>query len=65
MNYNNLRRLLKEGVLLKDSWTDKDEQNFVSALDHDLEKVYTFQTNNMTVERDVDDCRPKPRLRQV
>lgn len=44
MNYNNLRKLLKEGVILKDSWTDKDEQNFVSALDHDLEKVYTFQT---------------------
>lgn len=44
MNYNNLRKLLKEGVILKDSWTDKDEQNFVSALDQDLEKVYTFQT---------------------
>ena len=44
MNYNNLRKLLKEGVILKDSWTDKDEQNFVSALEHDLEKVYTFQT---------------------
>lgn len=44
MNYSNLRKLLKEGVILKDSWTDKDEQTFVSALDLDLDKVYTFQT---------------------
>lgn len=43
MNYNHLKKLLKEGVILKDNWTDKDEQNFVSALDESLEKVYTFQ----------------------
>lgn len=43
INYNHLKKLLKEGVILKNSWTDKDEQNFVSALDKDLEKVYTFQ----------------------
>lgn len=43
LNYNHLKKLLKEGVILRDNWTDKDEQNFVSALDADLEKVYTFQ----------------------
>ncbi|ABN68507.2 Phosphate metabolism transcription protein [Scheffersomyces stipitis CBS 6054] len=43
INYNHLKKLLKEGVILKNNWTDKDEQNFVSALDENLEKVYTFQ----------------------
>lgn len=45
INYVHLKKLLKEGVILQDSWTDKDELNFVSALDLDLEKVYTFQSN--------------------
>ncbi|KAK6204944.1 phosphate metabolism transcription protein [Scheffersomyces amazonensis] len=45
INYNHLKKLLKEGVILKDNWTEKDEQNFVSALDENLEKVYTFQHN--------------------
>ncbi|KAK6458939.1 phosphate metabolism transcription protein [Scheffersomyces xylosifermentans] len=45
INYNSLKKLLKEGVILKNNWTDKDEQNFVSALDENLEKVYTFQHN--------------------
>ncbi|KAG7194137.1 Phosphate metabolism transcription protein [Scheffersomyces spartinae] len=43
MNYTHLKKLLKEGVILKDNWLDKDEQLFVAALDEDLEKVYTFQ----------------------
>lgn len=43
MNYTSLKKLLKEGVILKNSWTEKDEQNFVAALDADLDKVYTFQ----------------------
>lgn len=45
INYFKLKKLLKEGVILQNSWTEKDEQNFVSALDSDLEKVYTFQHN--------------------
>lgn len=43
INYLRLKKLLKEGVILQNAWTDKDEENFVSALDKDLEKVYTFQ----------------------
>jgi len=43
LNYNNLKKLLKEGVILQNNWTDKDESNFVAALDSDLEKVYSFQ----------------------
>ena len=43
INYANLKKLLKEGLILKNAWTETDEQNFVSALDSDLEKVYTFQ----------------------
>ncbi|KAI5951087.1 VTC2 [Candida jiufengensis] len=45
INYNQLKKLLKEGVILKNNWTDKDEQNFVSALDENLEKVFGFQHN--------------------
>lgn len=45
INYIKLKKLLKEGVILQNAWSDKDEQNFVSALDSDLEKVYTFQSN--------------------
>ncbi|CAN3374275.1 hypothetical protein DIURU_000846 [Diutina rugosa] len=43
MNYNHLKKLLKEGVILKNNWTEQDEQNFVSALDSDLDKVFSFQ----------------------
>lgn len=45
LNYQRLKKLLKEGVILQNNWTEKDEQNFVAALDLDLEKVYTFQLN--------------------
>lgn len=45
INYTHLKKLLKEGIIIKDAWTEKDEQVFVSALDSDLEKVYTFQIN--------------------
>ncbi|KAI3403777.2 VTC2 [Candida oxycetoniae] len=45
IKYNHLKKLLKEGVILKNNWTDKDEQNFVCALDENLEKVFTFQRN--------------------
>lgn len=45
MNYTHLKKLLKEGVILQNNWSDTDEQNFVSSLDADLEKVYTFQAN--------------------
>lgn len=45
LDYSKLKKLLKEGVILQNSWTDKDEQTFVSALDENLEKVYTFQSN--------------------
>lgn len=45
INYIKLKKLLKEGVILQNAWTEKDEQNFVSALDSDLEKVYSFQSD--------------------
>ncbi|CUM64080.1 uncharacterized protein PRCAT00001669001 [Priceomyces carsonii] len=45
INYRRLKKLLKEGVILKNNWTDQDEQAFVSALDEELERVYTFQLN--------------------
>lgn len=45
INYVKLKKLLKEGVILATAWSENDEQNFVSALDLDLEKVYTFQAN--------------------
>lgn len=45
INYTHLKKLLKEGVILQNNWSNDDEQNFVSALDFDLEKVYTFQAN--------------------
>lgn len=45
IDYLRLKKLLKEGVILQNNWSDQDEQNFVSALDSDLEKVYTFQAN--------------------
>ncbi|OBA21813.1 SPX-domain-containing protein [Metschnikowia bicuspidata var. bicuspidata NRRL YB-4993] len=45
LNYIKLKKLLKEEVIIKNAWTEKDEQNFVGALDLDLEKVYTFQVN--------------------
>ncbi|RLV95535.1 Vacuolar transporter chaperone 2 [Spathaspora sp. JA1] len=43
IKYNHLKKLLKEGVILKNNWTDKDEQTFVSALDENLEQVFGFQ----------------------
>lgn len=45
INYVRLKKLLKEGVILQNSWTEEDEKEFVSALDSDLEKVYSFQAN--------------------
>lgn len=53
MNYNALKKLLKEGVILKNNWTEKDEQNFVSALDSDLDKVYTFQSQKYDELNDI------------
>lgn len=43
IDYNQLKRLLKENVILQGSWNEKDEQSFVSYLDDNLEKVYSFQ----------------------
>ncbi|CCD26112.2 vacuolar transporter chaperone NDAI_0G03350 [Naumovozyma dairenensis CBS 421] len=57
IDYERLKKLLKENDIIKDPpscnnnkndsdlWNDKDEANFVEALDHELEKVYTFQMN--------------------
>lgn len=59
LDYEKLKKLLKESIIrdseLKRSkrkdgkdrdkfWTEKDESLFVSALDEELEKVYSFQT---------------------
>lgn len=45
LDYDYLKRLLKENVILQNSWNDKDEQEFVSHLDKNLEKVYSFQAD--------------------
>ncbi|EGV60600.1 Phosphate metabolism transcription protein [Yamadazyma tenuis] len=43
IDYTQLKRLLKENVILQDNWSEKDEQSFVKFLDQNLEKVYSFQ----------------------
>ncbi|AOW02632.1 uncharacterized protein YALI1_C14498g [Yarrowia lipolytica] len=47
INYDSLKRLLRENVVPndKEEWSESDETRFVQALDSDLEKVYSFQTN--------------------
>ncbi|OWB78666.1 hypothetical protein B5S32_g2866 [[Candida] boidinii] len=47
INYDGLKRLLKENVLLNNvdepAWSEKDESNFAHELDTELEKVYSYQ----------------------
>lgn len=43
IDYNKLKKLLKENVILQNNWGDKEEQEFVKFLDENLEKVYSFQ----------------------
>ncbi|ODQ82352.1 hypothetical protein BABINDRAFT_158967 [Babjeviella inositovora NRRL Y-12698] len=43
MNYEHLKRLLKENIVPRSEWTEADESAFVKALDGELEKVYSFQ----------------------
>lgn len=59
INYEKLKKHLKENVYyqptsdndgnkrgnVKDKWTEKNESDFVHQLDLELEKVYSFQTN--------------------
>ncbi|SCU78649.1 LADA_0A06700g1_1 [Lachancea dasiensis] len=57
MDYEKLKKLLKESVIgqaditgrksnrRNDTWSEKDESEFVSALDAELEKVYGFQSS--------------------
>lgn len=59
INYNHLKKLLKEGVILQNTWSEKDEQNFVSALDQELEKVYSFVTDKYD---EIDDTLDKLQL---
>lgn len=45
--YDKLKKLLKENVVSVNrqiEWTEADETSFVSTLDSELEKVYSFQT---------------------
>lgn len=46
--YEKLKKLLKESVVphstKQDDWSEADETNFVSVLDSELEKVYSFQS---------------------
>ncbi|CEP63525.1 vacuolar transporter chaperone LALA0_S08e04478g [Lachancea lanzarotensis] len=60
MDYERLKKLLKESVIEKadftsrksnrreNSWSEKDESEFVSALDAELEKVYGFQSSKFS-----------------
>lgn len=49
ISYDRLKKLLKESTIgQKVTFTDYDEQQFVSALDQELEKVYGFQTSKYT-----------------
>lgn len=43
LDYNGLKKLLKENVILQNNWSEEDEQKFVTTLDGNLEKVYNFQ----------------------
>ncbi|SCU78127.1 LAFA_0A05050g1_1 [Lachancea sp. 'fantastica'] len=60
MDYERLKKLLKESIIEKrdftsrkssrreNSWSEKDESEFVSALDAELEKVYGFQSSKFS-----------------
>ncbi|CAI4053566.1 vacuolar transporter chaperone SKDI_16G2480 [Saccharomyces kudriavzevii IFO 1802] len=48
IDYERLKKLLKESVIhdgrgAVDNWSERNESDFVEALDKELEKVYTFQ----------------------
>lgn len=48
IDYDHLKSLLKEDdtdLKVDKTWSNDDENRFVEALDHELEKVYTFQKN--------------------
>lgn len=50
IHYDHLKKLLKTGIVGANgqedtTWTDKDETEFVSYLDKELEKVYSFQVD--------------------
>ncbi|SCU78117.1 LAME_0A03356g1_1 [Lachancea meyersii CBS 8951] len=60
MDYERLKKLLKESVIEKsdfsskkssrreNTWTEKDESEFVTVLDAELEKVYSFQSSKFS-----------------
>lgn len=43
IDYEKLKKLLKENIILSEAWSDKDENKFVSLLDQELERVYSFE----------------------
>ncbi|GMM31459.1 vacuolar transporter chaperone [Martiniozyma asiatica (nom. inval.)] len=45
IDYDGLKRLLKENVLSNSQWNEKDEALFAELLDSELEKVYSFQVS--------------------
>ncbi|GES69264.1 hypothetical protein SCEPF1_0029003500 [Saccharomyces cerevisiae] len=61
IDYERLKKLLKESVIHDgrssvDSWSERNESDFVEALDKELEKVYTFQISKYNaVLRKLDD----------
>lgn len=49
IGYDYLKKFLKEGVISdKSKWSEEDESRFVAALDSELEKVYSFESNKYT-----------------
>ncbi|KAF5100858.1 hypothetical protein D0Z03_000737 [Geotrichum reessii] len=54
--YDKLKKLLKESIVphgtKQDDWSEADETNFVSVLDSELEKVYSFQSKTYSMLSD-------------
>lgn len=48
--YDRLKKLLREEIVDREgeAWSESDETRFVSVLDKELEKVYSFETNKYT-----------------
>lgn len=62
--YEKLKKLLKESVVAGDNdsaeWTAQDETRFVSALDEQLEKVFSFESRTYKeLEQSIDDIEAK------
>lgn len=55
VDYERLKKLLKENVVPRKQWTETEESAFVKALDQELDKVYLFQRLEYdAIEKQVD-----------